>query len=542
MTVEDVQGAPQARPKRIAVIGSGISGLSAAWLLNRDPSFSVTLYEAGSYIGGHTHTVDIPTLDDPAKTVPVDTGFIVCNPVTYPNFLSLMDELDVALDKTDMSFSVSRNKGEFEWCGDGLKGVFCNAKNLNPFAEGFTDGGVWRMVYDVLRFHKEAKEIAREADLKTFDESGKPLADIAQKDQVHPLTGETLADFFAKRDYSRFFYENYIVPMTAAIWSTPADMTFDQFPVLTLFKFMRNHQLLQIGGRPKWMTVNQGSRTYVNRILAHLPDVRLQTAITSLHRDLANPTSPRITLTDNKGAVEVFDHVIIATHTDQALKILGEEATVEERKVLGGIKYVKNRLVLHRDEELMPKTRTAWAAWNYLTSSSSSPTGPAHSPTVCLTYYMNTLQPHLTQHDCGTVLATLNPLYEPDARKVLGEWEYEHPLYSPQTIRAQEGMNGVQNAAGVAFAGAWTNYGFHEDGCTSGLLAALALGCAPPPFPVHLNGGYPTTRTTLPPPAWAAAMGVKPYAPAPPEVHKMVHRVKETGKGVGTWVRMAGVG
>ncbi|TPX59769.1 hypothetical protein PhCBS80983_g02187 [Powellomyces hirtus] len=495
-------------PKKIAVVGSGVSGLGAAWLLAKQPGdFTVTVYEAGSYLGGHTHTVDIPTLDK-KKTVPVDTGFIVCNPVTYPNFLALMRELRVPIDQTDMSFAVSRNKGEFEWCGDNLWTVFAQRKNLNPWAKGTKDGGMWRMIYDIVRFHEEAKKIALESDRMLFDPLGQPLEDLDEDKKVHPLTGVTLVDFFKARTYSDFFYENYVVPMTSAIWSTPADMAFDRFPVLTLFRFMRNHQLLQIGGRPKWRTVNQGSRSYVTKILTNLPDVRLNTAVQSIKR---NGAGGKIVLTDSAGNTETYDHIIMATHTDQALKILGEDASSDEKKILGSVKYLPNRLVLHQDTELMPKSRNAWAAWNYLTKTSKE----TSSPVVCLTYWMNRLQPFVKLTEAGMVFATLNPLYEPKKELILGEYEYDHPLYSPETIAAQEQLPLIQNQNGITYCGAWTNYGFHEDALTSGLLAAVALG-ADCPFAIHMNGGFPTLRQPLSPPEWAAAKGVKVYkTPAP---------------------------
>ncbi|KAJ3016547.1 hypothetical protein HKX48_003989 [Thoreauomyces humboldtii] len=507
-------------PKKIAVIGSGVSGLSAAWLLSKQSSeFEVTVYEAGSYVGGHSHTVDVPRLDGKG-TVPVDTGFIVCNPVTYPNFLALMEELRVPMAKTDMSFAVSRNQGEFEWCGDNLATVFAQRKNLNPWAKGVKEGGMWRMIYDVIRFHEEARKIAIEADRLAFDDNGQARTEEPPEAKVHPLANVTLVDFFAERTYSKFFYENYIVPMTSAIWSTPADMAFDEFPVLTLFRFMRNHQLLQIGGRPKWRTVINGSRTYVNKILGGLADVRLNTAVTSIKRD---GLETKIAVTDSTGLTENYDHIIMAVHTDQALKILGDDASPAERSLLGSIPFVKNRLVLHQDPDLMPKTRKAWAAWNYLTNTENE----TKSPVVCLTYWMNRLQPFVKLTEVGVILATLNPLYEPKKELILGEWEYDHPLYSPKTIAAQGRLPEIQNKSGITFCGAWTNYGFHEDASTSGLLAAVSLG-AECPFPLYFNGGFPTERTPLAPPAWAAAKGVKAYEN--PEPLHVAHTLEQERK------------
>ncbi|KAJ3089638.1 hypothetical protein HK102_005888 [Quaeritorhiza haematococci] len=500
-------------PKKIAIVGSGVSGLGAAWLLSRQPEdFSVTIYEAGSYPGGHTNTVDVPSLSDPSKTIGVDTGFIVCNPVTYPNFLRFLDALSVPLERSDMSFAISRNKGEFEWAGDNLNSVFAQRSNLLP------GSGMWRMLYDIIRFHEHAHQIALEADKLQFDDEGR--VKDAKGDSVSskdfPYASMSIGEFFRLNNYSEFFYNNYVVPMTAAIWSTPADVTFDKFPFLTLVRFMRNHIMLQIGGRPKWRTVTNGSREYVKKVLENVSDVRLNTPVVSIQRPKQGEDTP-VVIIDAKGNRESFDHVIMATHTDQALKILGEDATPEERKILGAIKYSKNRAVLHRDRKLMPTRRTAWSSWNYLTlSTSTSP--ETKSSTMCLTYWMNRLQPFISTETFGEVFVTLNPLWEPEPDKVLGTYEYEHPLYSKDTIAAQEALETVQGVRRVTYCGAWTNYGFHEDGLTSGLIAALSLG-ATCPFRVVLNGGYPTHRKPPAPPSWVVQWkkgAISRYEPGPP--------------------------
>ncbi|KAJ3416392.1 hypothetical protein HDV05_001960 [Chytridiales sp. JEL 0842] len=512
-------------PRKIAIIGSGVSGIAAAWLLSREPkNFKVTVYEAGSYFGGHTNTVDIASLKDPKKTVGVDTGFIVCNPVTYPNFLNFLKEINVPLQRSDMSFSVCRNEGELEWSGDNLNTVFAQRRNILPFFHGQEGRGVWGMVFEIIRFHKQAAKIAEEADALQFDEQGVPKDD---KDQnVHPYAKMTLGEFFDKFGYTRFFYQNYVLPMTAAIWSTPADMTFDKFPLLTLVRFMRNHMMLQIGGRPKWRTVYNGSREYVRRVLKDVPDARVNTPVASVKR---NDKTGKVTVTDANGKSEVFDHVIFATHTDQALKILGEDATPDEKKILGSIKYLDNVAYLHRDNKLMPKRRLAWASWNYLTRVSNE----KDSQTMCLTYWMNRLQPFIDVETYGEVFVTMNPLRMPEKDKVVAKFEYTHPLYSPETIAAQDNLNSIQNKRNTTFAGAWTNYGFHEDGLTSGLLAALSLG-ASCPFPVTLNGGHPTHRTPPPPPAWAAELGVKAYKNSP-----IYLTAEDREKAVGTPLKRA---
>ncbi|KAI8616089.1 hypothetical protein BC830DRAFT_1119453 [Chytriomyces sp. MP71] len=474
--------------KRVAIIGSGVSGLSSAWLLANSPGFKVTLFESGDYFGGHTHTVSVSALDPKSKeTVGVDTGFIVCNPITYPNFLAFLKELKVPLQSSDMSFAVSRNRGEFEWNGNNLDTLFAQRGNL-------LSPSMWSMISQVLRFNTQADSIAREADDLEFDQDGHVRDDV----KAHPYAKMTLAEFFNKFGYSKFFYQNYLVPMTAAIWSTPANMTFDKFPLLTLVRFMRNHILLQVDNRPKWMTVDGGSRNYVEKVIAQLEDARLNTRIVKVKRNVEKGT---VTVTDDAGKSEVFDHVIFATHSDQALGILGDDATVEEAKILGAVKFLNNRAVLHRDENLMPKRRGAWASWNYLTQVNNE----TDSQTMCLTYWMDNLQPHINIKKFGHLFVTMNPLYEPNPSKVIGEWAYTHPLYSPETIAAQDSLNTIQNKHLATFAGAWTNYGFHEDGITSGLLSAVSLG-AKCPFEISMNGGYPTRRTPPPP-----VKGIKPY-------------------------------
>ncbi|ORY36370.1 FAD/NAD(P)-binding domain-containing protein [Rhizoclosmatium globosum] len=478
-------------PKRVAIIGSGISGLSAAWLLNQQrDKYSVSLLEAGKYFGGHSNTVTIDSLDG-SKQIGVDTGFIVCNPITYPNFLNFLDALKVPLQESDMSFSVSRNKGEFEWNGNNLNTLFAQRENL-------LSRDMWSMVSQVLRFNTQADQIAQEADDLEFDRNGNVRKDSSK---AHPFSKMTLADFFAKFGYDKFFYQNYIVPMTAAIWSTPANMTFEKFPLLTLVRFMRNHILLQVSDRPKWMTVDGGSRVYVQKVISQLADARLNVVVTSVVRNTAEGT---VTVTDSTGKKEVFDHVIFATHSDQALKILGDDATAEERQILGSIKFLNNRAVLHRDEELMPKRKLAWASWNYLTSIPNDTS--TTSQKMCLTYWMDNLQPHINPKDFGHVFVTMNPLYEPNPSKVIAEFSYTHPLYSPETIAAQDSLNAIQNTRMTSFAGAWTNYGFHEDGITSGLVAAGRLG-AECPFEVLLNGGYPTKRVVPKVPGWVEEKG-----------------------------------
>ncbi|KNE70905.1 hypothetical protein AMAG_15001 [Allomyces macrogynus ATCC 38327] len=480
---------PSSRPLRVAVVGNGIAGLSAAWLLSQYPeSYTVTLYEADEYLGGHTHTVDVPPLKefaDQVSAAPVDTGFIVCNPVTYPNLLAFLDAVQVGVTPSDMSFSVSRNHGAFEWAGDTLQTLFAQRENVLDFSEN----GIWRMVWDVLRFHWHAAAIADLADKVTFGAAGVTKADRARY-AYHAR--QSIGEFLSAGNYSPSFKHNFLVPQTAAIWSTPAGTCLDEFPILTLIRFFRNHCMLQLVGRPKWLTIPLGSRSYVAKVAEHSPDVRVGHRVTQITRGtgVAQPTSledfPRgqVTVTDDQDGASAYDYVILATHGDISLQLL-TDATPREREVLGKVRVSKNRAVLHRDPNLMLKRR-------------ETRTSTAPKPTVCVTYWMNRLQPFIPRRTHGDVFVTVNPLYEPDPSLVIQEYLYDHPVYGFDLVQAQEQLASIVNMRFTGFAGAWCNYGFHEDGVTAGLAAAAALG-ATPPFPVLLNGGYPTHRTLFHP-------------------------------------------
>jgi predicted NAD/FAD-binding protein len=507
---------------KVAVVGSGVAGLGAAWAMQQK-GYQVELFESADYWGGHTHTVMVPkvgsmaggrgtggqsTLDiQPGRRTekdmtPIDTGFIVCNPITYPNMLKFLAHptIQVPLADSDMSFAVSRNFGEFEWSGQGLGSVFCQLKNVLPWNGYGTSrqasrwqGGMWRLLWDVIRFDEEAERIAIESDNMEFTSQGLPRQDKP----VNPWKSLTLGEFFATRTYSNFFYENYILPMTAAIWSTPANECFDQFPFLTLVRFMRNHRLLQLDNRPTWLTVQGGSVEYVKKVIDTLPKDGLHLAekVTKIERikDESRAFGWKCILTAGEKVYE-FDHVVFATHADTTLQILGADATEEEARILGRCKFVKNRCVMHRDAKLMPVNKTAWSSWNYLTLSPSG--SETKSSSLSLTYWMNKLQPFIPK-EYGDVFITLNPIAEPEG--VLGEWEYTHPQLNADMVQSQEEMNQIQNVRGISIAGAWLGYGFHEDGLTSGLVAAASIG-APPPFEIILNGGYPTHRVAPPPP------------------------------------------
>ncbi|CAG8576761.1 14677_t:CDS:2 [Dentiscutata erythropus] len=417
------------KPKRIAIVGSGISGLGSSWLLSEHSPHDVVLYEQNDYIGGHTHTVDyiVPTTKSSAnpKSIPVDTGFIVFNHLTYPNLIRFFKHKNVEFMKSEMSFSFSRNHGEFEWSGKNLLSVFAQPKNLLNI-------DMWKMLYDVLRFNFHATELLN-------------LPDDHPEKQLKKCTLD--------------------------------------FPALTLIQFMHNHCLLQVLNRIDWLTVKGGSRKYVESIISNIKDIRLSTQVVSITRepsDSSDPTSsPIITIIDDKGRRETFDHVIFATHADQALKILGDQATEEEIRILGNVHFSKNRAVLHSDLSLMPTRRLAFSAWNYLSNSAKD------ANEVSLTYSMNILQ-SIDESSHGPVLVSLNPLWEPDSSKLFDSWTYEHPQYTPTTIASQKALSSIQNLPHLqtSFTGAWTNYGFHEDGFTSGIKVATEHLGAECPFEI----------------------------------------------------------
>ncbi|KXS09015.1 FAD/NAD(P)-binding domain-containing protein [Gonapodya prolifera JEL478] len=486
-------------PLRVAIVGSGVAGLSTAWLLTLPENrakFDVTVFENESWLGGHAHTVEVGG----GAKFPVDVGFIVCNEVTYPNFLRVLGQLGVSYAPSNMSFSVSRDRGKLEWAGSSLGSVFAQPGSL-------FDARMWRMVWEVIRFDALADRIAREEEERELKES--------------PYARTTLGEFFTREGFSHFFFENYVLPMTAAVWSTPPTVATSSFPLLTFLRFCRNHRLLQITDRPEWKTVAGGSRAYVSAIAKQIGAERCLTgaSVTRVVRERGKSIGGVKVYFKGTNGVEqerVFDHVVFATHTDTTLEILGLDATPEEVDALGGVKFSKNQVVLHGDSnvspgpclylmfrnlisghgpptQLMPRLPICRSSWNYITL---SPHGAeTKSGSLCLTYCMNVLQPWIDKAGIGDILVTVNPVFEPEKSKVWGTWEKTHPVVDADLLRAQRLLPTLQSlpSTNTNFIGAWTHHGFHEDGCTSGLLAGLSLG-AKCPFPVELNGGFPTAR------------------------------------------------
>ena len=423
---------------KVAVIGSGISGLAAAHRLRGHAR--VTLFEAGSYFGGHTHTVDVSLPDRHGHTVThgVDTGFLVFNERTYPGLIALLAELQVPTAPSDMSFSVQvpgagvLGARALEWSGSNLATVFAQRRNLlRP--------QFWGMLSELLRFNRLCTDLA---------ESGQEQA------LVQPL-----GDFLDQHGFGAAFRHWYFLPMLGCIWSCPTDQML-RFPVATMVRFCHNHGLIQVQNRPQWHTVAGGARQYVHAILQGL-DARLATPVTHIERTMAG-VSVRAA-----GVTEPFDAVVLAVHSDQALRLLAQPSAAE-RRVLGAIRYQPNRAVLHTDTRVMPRRRAAWAAWNYERAAD----GAQESARVCLHYWLNRLQP---LPFAQPVLVSLNPVSPIDPAKILGEFDYDHPVFDLSAWSAQKQVAELQGVQRTWFAGAWTGYGFHEDGLQSGYRAADAL-------------------------------------------------------------------
>jgi uncharacterized protein len=414
--------------RRIAVIGSGISGLAVAQALA--PSSRLSLFEAGTDFGGHSHTVDV-RLD--GQRHGVDTGFLVFNHRTYPRLVELFASLGVATAPSEMSFSVQVPQQGIEWSGCDLNTVFAQRSNLlRPRFLG--------MLAQILRFNRLATGLAVAGD--------------------DALLTEPIADFLARHGFGTAFRDWYLLPMLGCIWSCPTDQML-RFPVATMIRFCHNHGLIQIADRPQWHTVVGGSREYVRKMLAGIDDARLRCPVRAVRRTAAG------VLVSTDHGTEHFDEVVLACHSDQSLALLAD-ATAAERALLGAVRYQPNRAVLHTDTAVLPRRRLAWAAWNYERATDTS----AEQSAVCLHYLINRLQPLPWGKP---VVVSLNPSRPPDAAKVIGEYDYRHPVFDAAAIDAQRRLPQIQGRAHTWFCGAWTRYGFHEDGLVSGLAVVQAL-------------------------------------------------------------------
>jgi len=431
----------------IAVVGSGISGLSAAWLLSQ--KHNVTLFEAGNRVGGHTNTV---LMDINGKDVPVDTGFICFNDATYPNLIAMFKHLDVPTHKTTMSFAASMRSGAYEYAGGtwlGMIGQPANAFKL----------GHWRMINDILRFFKQAENSLKEIS----DE-------------------ETLAEFLLREGYSQEFRDNHLLPMAAAIWSSKMeDMTL--YPAKAFMRFFQNHGLTKMYFRPQWRSVLGGANIYVERMLAtETFSVKINSPVKSIERQ-----DDGVLLQTSLGLVHQFDHVVIASHADEALAMLSTPSK-QEQNILGSFSYSQNTAVLHRDRRYMPKRKLTWGAWNYIDWASNE----AHKqPELCVSYWMNALQKLKTREN---VFVTLNPPAGSEIRDEAARFTYTHPVFDPAAMKAQRQLWSLQGINRTWYCGAHFGAGFHEDGLQSGLAVAEQLGEVRRPWDVPNE----SDRITLP--------------------------------------------
>lgn len=439
---------------KIAVIGSGISGLAAAWLLSK--RHNVVLFERDGRIGGHAHTRTVSTS---AGEIAVDTGFIVFNPPNYPNLTALFRHLEVPTHDSNMSFAVSLDGGALQYSGTGLAGLFAQRRNLlRP--------SFWSMLHETRRFYVSA---ARDAG-------------------AHP--GATLGSYLDAKGYGQPFQQQHILPMAAAIWSAPAQDMRD-YPLEAFVRFFDNHQLLHIGRRVPWRTVTGGSRAYVQKLRGDFRgELRCNAHVLSIDR-----FGETVVVRDSTGASTAFDHVVIATHADQALAMLA--ATPRERALLGAFRYSRNVAVLHSDPRLMPTRRAAWASWNYIGTAAGA------DQAVSVTYWMNSLQGLPPQ---APLFVTLNPVREPEPGTVHAVDHYEHPLFDVRALAAQRELSTLQGQNRTWYCGAHFGSGFHEDGLQAGLWVAEQLGGLRRPWTVKdENGRIWTAPAQSPPPQREAA-------------------------------------
>lgn len=465
----------QTAQKRIAIIGSGVSGLTCAHYLGTQ--HDVTVFEANDYIGGHVNTIDVALQDGKKakssniESSAIDTGFIVFNERTYPNFFRLLHELQVPFQATDMSFSVKNTARHFEYNGHTLNTLLSQRKNVfNP--------KFWQFIKDILQFNQHIKQLRQDYDIAR-----------AQGQDVSSYAEQTLGSYLAQKKYGQLFTDNYLLPMVSAIWSTSLDEV-QEFPLVFFAQFFDNHGLLDVVNRPQWFTIKGGSKQYVNKLIPRFikagGKIRVNSPVQSVVRN-----GGQVTLTvqdknntDSQVKNLVFDEVIFACHADTALKIL-KDASTDESEVLGHFRFTKNTAVLHTDTSVLPKKPLAWASWNYLIDESVSgkakgdqAAGNAQIPTKpVLTYHMNILQRLTKKHN---YLVTLNPSVDNesvDDKQIVKSIDYSHPVFDLAMIDAQTKWSNISgNGSHTHFCGAYWFNGFHEDGVRSGLRVCQALG------------------------------------------------------------------
>jgi uncharacterized protein len=442
--------------KRIAIIGAGISGLGCAYALRQYPEFEITLYEGGDHIGGHSNTVDL-TCEVNGKKVShgVDTGFLVFNRKTYPRLVRLFEEIKAPIAPSEMSFSVSidaSDKGKsqcnVEWAGTNLNSLFGQRSNL-------LSPSFWRMVFDILRFNRLATNLAK-AQMNTGHHFEEP--------------DETIANFLDRHHFSPSFRENYFLPMIGAIWSCSVEQML-QFPIQTMVRFCHNHGLLQIQNRPQWLTIKGGSREYVKRIVSALEANHVQIKREQVLRVNAKSDEQSQAEVVSQSGSAWFDEIVLACHSDQSLEMV-HGISQSARKILASIPYQKNRAILHTDKEFLPKTQRCWAAWNYTAKSGTNTSSKQH---VSVNYLINLLQPLPDALKDTQIIVSLNPPSDPNPGLIHKEIHYSHPVFDMSAIQAQRELPLIQGIGSIWYCGAWTGFGFHEDGLRSGELVAEAL-------------------------------------------------------------------
>ena len=413
---------------KIAIIGSGISGLSAAYLLSR--KHDVTLFEREPQTGGHSRTVTVRQGD---RIIPVDTGFIVFNERNYPNLTALFRELFVPVKDSDMTYAMSVDNGRFEWGAQNLNTIFAQRSNLfNP--------RFYQLFREVMRFNGAAEHA------------------VAQTPTI------SLGDLISSMGLSERFKQLYLLPMSGAIWSSPPQQMLD-FPASVFVQFFKNHGLLSVSGQPQWRTIDGGSQQYVRRIVQTLGDrVRTGCAATSVKRETG-----LVIVTDNSGESRSFDHVVLACHSDEALSLLNDGSQAEV-KALKAIRYQKNDAILHRDPRFMPRRRRCWASWNYQSD------GKGSEPAVAVTYWMNRLQG--IDESCP-LFVTLNPASNVAPEDVFDRHVFHHPVFDAGAIQAQSTLRQLQGVSNTWYCGAYMRHGFHEDGLVSALNVTDKFGCKP---------------------------------------------------------------
>jgi len=442
--------------KRIAIIGAGISGLGCAYALRQHPEMEITLYEGGDHIGGHSNTVDFTcNMAGQEITHGIDAGFLVFNRKTYPRLVRLFEEIKAPVAPSEMSFSVSIDASEksphhpkIEWAGNDLNSFFGQRSNL-------LSPSFWRMAYDILRFNRMATKLAQQ-----------------QIDAGHHYAepDETIANFLDRNRFSQSFRENYFLPMIGAIWSCSVEQML-AFPIQTMVRFCHNHGLLQIQNRPQWLTIKGGSREYVKRIVSALEKHQIAIKREAVLRvNASQGDAAQVEVISPSGSA-MFDEVVMACHSDQTLDLV-HGIDQQARNILAAVPYQKNRAILHTDTRFLPEAKRCWAAWNYTAKAGATPSSKQH---VSVNYLINRLQPLPEQLKNTQIIVSLNPASEPDPKLIHQEIHYSHPVFDMNAIQAQKELPLIQGTSSIWYCGAWTGFGFHEDGLRSGELVAEAL-------------------------------------------------------------------